>query len=481
MRDLASRAMRHEVRRAPSDKARGGRGTRSPALDSGDVRIARATSETIALSAVAGATAVVLGAISIERRSLWLDEAFDIGWSQLSWSDYIRVAFEREGSQALYLLLLKPWLALTSTDEWVARAPSVFAAGLAAALLVPLGIRLFGSRLAGIGAGLLLATNAFSVAWSQQARQYALAMLFAVVVTYLFVVAVESEGWRWWLAYGAVAGLSVYSHFFVALVLASHVPALLVTRRAGVQRRWAVAAGIAFVIALPALNFVLNHDAGQVSWIPELDYDYVDDVVYQLSGESRLALAVGAAGLLALCFDGVRIPSQSWRHLLVGSWLVVPLGLALVISHFKPMLVDRYLIVCIPALALAMSYAVSRLGRWAGSAALICLLFVAMSHVRDWYGSLIAEDWRGAVQYVEREKAPTHQLLVYPGFLAAPVDYYATGPIDTGERFTTDPAWIITVADRAPEIEEWVTRSGYEIADRANFINVDVWRVEKVD
>ena len=460
---------------------RGGRSTPSPALDSGDVRIARATTENIALSAVAGATAVVLGAISIERRSLWLDEAFDIGWSHLSWSDYIRVAFEREGSQALYLLLLKPWLALTSTDEWVARAPSVFAAGLAAALLVPLGIRLFGSRLVGLGAGLLLATNAFSVEWSQQARQYALAMLFAVVVTYLFVVAVESDGWRWWLAYGVVAGLSVYSHFFVALVLASHVPAVLVTRRAGVQRRWAVAAGIAFVIALPALNFVLNHDAGQVSWIPELDYDYVADVVYQLSGASRLALAVGAAGLLALCFDGVRIPSQSWRYVLVGSWLVVPLGLALVISYFKPMLVDRYLIVCIPALALAMSYAVSRLGRWAGSAALICLLFVAMSHVRDWYGSLIAEDWRGAVQYVEKEKAPTHQLLVYPGVLAAPVDYYATGPIDTGERFTTDPAWIITVADRAPEIEEWVARSGYEIADRANFINVDVWRVEKVD
>ena len=445
------------------------------------MRIARATNETLALSAVAGATAAVLGAISIERRSLWLDEAFDIGWTDLSWPDYVRVAFEREGSQALYLLLLKPWLALASKDEWVARAPSVFAAALAAALLVPLGIRLFGSRLVGLGAGLLLATNAFSVAWSQQARQYSLAMLFAVVVTYLFVVAVESEGWGWWLAYGVVAGLSVYSHFFVALVLVSHVPALLVTRRVRAQRRWAAAAGIAFVVALPALNFVLNHDAGQVSWIPELDYDYVDDVVYGLSGESKLALAVGAAGLLALCFEGVRTPSQSWRNVLVGSWLVVPLALALVISYFKPMLVDRYLIVSIPALALAMSYAVSRLGRWAGSAALICLLVVAMSHVRDWYGSPVAEDWRGAVEYVEREKPPAQQLLVYPSFLAAPVDYYASGPFDTGETFTTDTAWIITVADRAPEIEEWVARSGYEVADRANFINVDVWRVEKVD
>ena len=201
-------------------------------------------------------------------------------------ADYLRVTFQNEASQALYLLLLKPWLTLTSTDEWVARAPSVLAAALAAALLVSLGIRLFGSRLVGLGAGLLLATNAFSVAWSQQARQYALAMLFAVVVTYLFVVALESEGWGWWLAYGIVAGVSVYSHFFVALVLVSHVPALVATRRGVAMRRFAVAAGIALVIALPALDFVLNHDTGQVAWIPGLAHDYVRDVLFEVSGRA---------------------------------------------------------------------------------------------------------------------------------------------------------------------------------------------------
>ena len=431
------------------------------------------------LSAAAGATAAVLGAISIERRSLWMDEALDVAWSELSWPDYLRLAFQNEGSQALYLLLLKPWLTLTSTNEWVARTPSVVAAALAAALLVALGIRLFESRLVGLGAGLLLATNAFSVAWSQQARQYALAMVFAVAVTYLFVVALESEGWGWWLAYGIVAGVSVYSHFFVALVLVSHVPALVVSRRRIAMRRFAVAAGIALLVALPALDFVLNHDTGQVAWIPELDSGYVEDVLYELSGESRLALAIGAAALLVLTFEAVRTPSRSWRHVLVASWLVVPVSLALVISTFKPMLVDRYLIVSLPALALATAYAVSRLGRRAGAVALVCLLVVSLSHVRDWYGSLVEQEWRGAVEYVERERDPSEQLLVYPAFLAAPVDYYATGAFDTGDTFATDPVWIVTVADRAPEVEQWVAHSGYEITDRVNFTSVDVWRAER--
>jgi uncharacterized membrane protein len=435
--------------------------------------------ETLLLSAIAGGTAALLGAIALERRSLWMDEALDVHWTGLSWSDYLRIAFENEGSQVLYLLLLKPWLALTSTDEWVARTPSVVFAALAAALIVPLAMRLFGSHFVGIGAGLLLATNAFSVAWSQQARQYALAMLFAVVVTYLFVIALESDGWGWWLAYGVVAGVSVYSHFFVALVVVSHVPALFVARRDGTWHRWAVAAGISLALALPAVNFMLYHDTGQVSWIPPVDYAYLKDVLYEVSGESRFALVVAALAVVALGVGAARAGREAWRHVLVASWLLVPLGLALAISYFKPMLVDRYLIVGVPALALATAYAVSRLGRWAGSLALVFVLVVSLAHVSDWYHSLVEQDWRAAVRYVDEQRTPADQLLAYPSFLLAPVDYYEDGPVDTGGTLTASTAWILTVADRAPEIEDLAAQSGYQVADRANFVSVEAWRLDK--
>jgi mannosyltransferase len=443
------------------------------------VRVARWDPGTPLLAAAAGATAVVLGLISIERRSLWIDEAVDIDWAQLSWSDLIPVAFRDEGSQALYLLFLKPWLALTSTDEWVARLPSVLFTALAAALLVILGDRLFQSRFVAFGAGLLLATNAFVVSWSQQVRQYTLAMLLAVVATYLFVRALESEGWRWWLAYGAVAGVSVYAHFFVALVLASHVPALVVARRAVAVRRWAVASAIGLVIALPALDFAVNHDTGQVSWIPELEYDYVEEVLHTISGESWALLAVGAIGLCALVYGATRYAVDAWRYVLVASWLSVPILLALAISVFKPMLLDRYLLVILPALALASAYAVSRLGRRAGAVVLLALVVISLSHVRDWYGSFIEQDWRGAVEHAERERQPSEQLLVYPGWLYAPVTYYSEEPPDTSEVLTTDRAWVVSLTDRAAEIEAWVSGSGYDVAERTSFVSVETWRVER--
>jgi mannosyltransferase len=302
-------------------------------------------------------------------------------------------------------------------------------------------------------------------------------MLLAVVVTYLFVQALESEGWRWWVVYGVVGGVAVYSHFFVALVLVSHAAAVVVVPRANLVRRFASAAGIAFAIALPALDFVVNHDTGQAEWHLPVDWPYLKDVLYELGGESRFALALGGAGLVALVAAASGRAQQSWRYVLVASWLTLPLLLTLAVSYWKPMLVDRFLIVSLPALALASAFAISRLGRWAGAAALVVALAIAVTHVRDWYGSLVEQDWRGAVEYVESEKKPDEHMLVHPHWLAPPVEYYAEAPPET-ETLSGQRAWVISLTERAGEIEQLAADSQYRIAGSRNFVSVHVWEVE---
>jgi uncharacterized membrane protein len=331
----------------------------------------------------------------------------------------------------------------------------------------------------GLGAGLLLATNAFVVSWSQQVRTYALAMLLAIAVTYLFVQALESEGLRWWLVYGIAAGISVYAQFFIAFVLASHVPALVLARRKVAFRRWALASGIGFVIALPALDFALRHDKGQVSWIPDVTYDYLRSVVHDVAGKSWLVLAVALAGAVLLTFAVGRGGRDAWRAGLVVSWLVVPWICAVCISYFKPMLVDRYLIVTAPALALAASYAVSRLGRRAGTAALVVLVAVGLVHVRDWYRSPVTENWRAAVADAEHGSRPDDQILVYPSFMGDPAVYYGGARIDLSQQLTGDGARVIALYQDAPAVQDWFSGAGYRVVDRTNFGSIDVWRVAR--
>ena len=163
--------------------------------------------------------------------------------------------------QTVWLLLLKPWLSIAGHGEVAARAPSVLFAAAACALLVPVGRTLLGGRLAGAAAGLLMACSAFVVQWEQQARTYTLALFASVAVTYLFLRALRSSGWRWWLLYALVGVVAVYTHFFVGLVLVAHAAAAFAFRpRPG---RPAVYAGVIVVLlSLPAAAFAIDTSAG---------------------------------------------------------------------------------------------------------------------------------------------------------------------------------------------------------------------------
>ena len=238
---------------------------------------------------------------------------------------------------------------------------------------------------------------------------------------------------------------------------------------------WAIAAGLTGLIALPAFDFVLYHDTGQVDWIQDLTYEHVRSAVHQAAGGSWLLPAIGAVGLVFLVVDALRRRRVEWRHVLVASWLVVPLTLAIAISYFKPILVERNLIVILPALSLAAAYALFRLGPRVGSVALVIVVAAGLTNVRNWYREGYGQDWRGAVHYVEHAKRSNDQLLAYPGWLAAPVSYYANSDVETSEAPIADRAWVVTFYDRVAEAESWAAEAGYSVADRLSFGQISVF------
>jgi mannosyltransferase len=118
---------------------------------------------------------------TLVSRSVWMDEAYSYWFMSLSWSDlWFKLPFY-ETHPPFYYSLLKLWTMLAGSSEAGMRSLSVLAS-LATVALTACAPRLlgYGKRYDRIGivAALLLALNAGSIEYAQQARPYAMQTLF---------------------------------------------------------------------------------------------------------------------------------------------------------------------------------------------------------------------------------------------------------------------------------------------------------------
>ncbi len=165
------------------------------------------------------ALALLPRVFDLGARSLWLDEAASEGIVRLSWRHFWLLLSRHEANMGLYYLLLRGWLHLGHGAVWL-RLPSAVFGALASVVGYLLLRRYFSFPTAVLGA-LLMAVNPFAIAYSQDARAYALAMLLGMLSVLLFIQAVESRRWLTWLGFDLVSVAAVYAHFLSVLVLAA--------------------------------------------------------------------------------------------------------------------------------------------------------------------------------------------------------------------------------------------------------------------
>jgi mannosyltransferase len=384
------------------------------------------TPSTWLASLLVGSLSLALGLITLGKKSFWYDEAFDGVRIRGTVGSVLHLITGTEMSQAAYLAFLKVWArAVPDTDVWL-RLPSVVAAALAVALVVPLGARL-ADRNTGVVAGLLLATHELVVRWSQQARTYALVTLAVVLVALLFVRALDDPRRRNWLLYGFVAGLSVYCHFFAGFVVVALFASLPFAPRRP-PLRYIVESGVVFVaVTSLALYFTATAPRSQISYIPEPSIALLRDVMELTIGHNFLLAAAALAGIVVLALRRRRgDPGATWLVVLLAGWIVLPIMLPLILSFRQPILNGRYLIVVAPALALAGAIAITSLWQARRSLAVLVLAAVIVAaglRIVHWY-ELDTENWRAAVAYVNSERASTDDVVVAPVSALHGLRYY---------------------------------------------------------
>lgn len=307
--------------------------------------------------------------INAPRASIWFDEAFSAYIAQFSFWDIARYTAS-DVHPPFYYWVLKVWSSIFGTTEVAYRSLSiVFGAGAITTAFF-LARKFFGRKVAWLSL-LFLILSPMLIRYSDEARMYTLATLLVLAATYTMVKARESKQRRWWVLYGVLVSLGMWTHYFTALVWIAHWVwhGVSVWKKGGklkallkqlFSKEWLLAYGIAVGLYLPWLPFMflqLGIVQGGGFWIGPVTINtpanYFTNIFYYLEREQVHAwlaffLIVALTLIVVLLPRTYRALSgiQKKWFLLIASIAWVPPVLLFIASlpPLRPSFVERYLI-----------------------------------------------------------------------------------------------------------------------------------------
>ena len=406
---------------------------------------------------VAVVTALAAGGLVLRllaSRGIWLDEATSIQQAQMPLGDMLELMRSTDVHPPLHPVVLWGTVRVLGAGELAVRAPSLLAATALIPLLYVVGRELYDRR-AGYAAAALGAVAPFAVWYAQEARMYALFMVFALLALY-FQVRVLRDGSRSrdWIGYALAAAALVYTQYFGLLFVAVQQLAFLVAVARGhlpVGRTlaWNVLPVLLVVPLAPfALDqFAANESGGRGFQQPSQAggsvepgtapgaYAALTNVAWAVLGYHSNATMTALAALwplgllLALSLLG---RGRSWATMLVVACAVLPAIGLFALGQLKPFVFEvRYFIGMVP---LALLLIARGLTSWAlrpavaglACAAAVATLGLGLADQQLNGSNPRVYDFREAVHAIEQRARPGDVIVYSPKYVDTVVGYYQT-------------------------------------------------------
>jgi mannosyltransferase len=320
---------------------------------------------------VPGLVLLLADGYGLGRLSFWRDEAYTVDAASRPLAGILALAGHTDAVNSAYYVLMHVWMAVAGSSEATLRWPSVLAMAAAAVLIAAIGrhlaqaSRLPAPTLTGVVAGLLFVAAPQVTRYAQDARSYGLVTMLAAAATWLLLRALADGRWRWWAGYGAAVAALGLLNLLALLLLAAHGVTVGITRArqedmappgphgpAVSASRWAAAAG-AVVAMLSPLILTGFQQRRQISWLARPGPHAVAHLVISFAGSASLlplVIVLVAVGVTVSMTS--RPAAEPGMATVAVPWLVVPGAILIAVSQIHPVFDARYIVFCLPALAL---------------------------------------------------------------------------------------------------------------------------------
>jgi len=383
--------------------------------------------------------------------SLWRDETTSLAQSSGSLF-HIITATAQDNYPPLHNFILALTVKLLGDGPWALRLPSAILGIVSVAALYWVGA-MIGGRVAGLIAAFLLAVAPFAIYYSQEARPYAVLMCAAVLFAgaALSFLRKASTGWAVAVFLSGVALL--YSHPYGALLwlaVAATALAVIIARPqpgGATALRWLLLQLVIVVAFAPWLVVLLQRAAALEQsgfWISYPSVPFVSIQLENVAGGTLAGVLLVAAATVAFVRPAIAVEHSPLVKpgnvplrlgatplmLLVLAWLVLPVIAATAISLVgTPILYDRYLIGCLPALLLLAGVGLSRFVTRFSTGLAATAVAVAIAILGVAFGTPSPrENWRGLSAYIAANLHPGDCVLFVDRDGAQAVEYYLRKP-----------------------------------------------------
>ncbi len=381
------------------------------------------------LALTALAAALRLGTLDVQ--SIWLDESATMILVRRGFGGMLSHLSSSESAPPLYYVLVWIWTKIFGSGPLGFRSFSALAGTLTVPVLYLAGRRI--STRAGLWAAALACLSPAMLYYSQEARAYALLILFAAAALVLWQRALEEPSTARLAAWAGMSILAVLTHYFAAFLFVPE--AVLLVRRLGWRRILVPAGAIVLVgVALAPLAAAQRSD-GKTNWIetaslPSRIAESAKQFLVGLYGPLQVPAAV-LSGLLALAAvallvaRGDALERSRTRAVAIVAAVAVALPLILAAAHLLDVFDGRNIIAawgpCAVLVAAGLGIArAGRTGALIGAALLAIWLAVNVATLA--LPAYQRDDWRGIAQALPGVRAA--RVIIGPENTELPLSIY---------------------------------------------------------
>ncbi|WAC05032.1 MAG: glycosyltransferase family 39 protein [Methanoregula sp.] len=385
--------------------------------------------------------------------SLWLDEASTYTISKGSFLEIWQVTAGGEFNPPLFYWTEHIMLMFGNSEVILRLIPALL--GVFTIPLVYFIGKEFLDRNTGIIAAAFCTFSPFLIFFSQEARAYSMMLFFIAFAMVFYLKALKTNDIKHWAIFGFLSALAFWSHFYALVMIGSLVLYGLYELVPKIRKdistvRPIAAGGVVFgLICLPLIIIMIQLFAKRTASAPTFGIQglgIITETFIQISGFSERFYYFSFLPLMILFFLGIYQAFSLDKN--KGIFLVSITVLTFLISDFLsyriPML-PRYLIflTIIFFLGVALSY---RLFWTLSNSKAIVYGFIVFAFIISapalvtYYSGYSKEDWRGFSGQISQLTRPGDLVVVAPGYIYQPFDFYYTNSTDGTIEFHADTA-----------------------------------------